>query len=110
LGRVVDDLLAPNYVNAMMPGLDLASFKAGAMGMASVIRESHADELTLIAEGDEVVARFNYQVTLNNGKVLSARLLSYFRLDNGKIVENDPMTSPDVFQEIAGLMTPPVAP
>jgi exosome complex RNA-binding protein Rrp4 len=109
LGRV-DELVAPNYVNAMMPGLDLASFKAAAMGMASVIRESHADDLTLIAEGDEVVARFNYRVTLINGTVLSARGLSYYRLDNGKIVENDPMVSPDVFQEIAGLMTPPVAP
>ncbi len=107
---VLDELLAPNYVNAMMPGLDLAGFKAAATGMASAVRESHADDLTLIAEGDEVVARFNYRVTLANAKVLSARNISYFRLDNGKIVENDPMTSPDVFQEIAGLMTPPVAP
>ena len=64
----------------------------------------------MIAEGDEVVARFNYRVTLTSGKVLSARNLSYFRLENGKIVENDPMTSPDVFQEIAALMTPPAAP
>jgi ketosteroid isomerase-like protein len=92
-----------------MPGLDLGGFKAAAMGMASVIRESHADDMTLIAEGDEVVARFTYRLTLTRGKQLSARNLSYFRLANGRIVENEPMTSPDVFAEIAALMTPPSA-
>lgn len=85
-----DELIAPNYKNTLMPGLDLAGFRAAAMGMSSVIRESHADDLTLIAEGDEVVARFNYRLTLTNGKQLSARNLSYFRLDNGKIVANEP--------------------
>jgi len=103
----VDELLAPNYVNTLMPGLDLAGFKAAALGLASVIQETRVDNLTLIAEGDEVVARFNYGVTLSNGKKLSARNLSYFRLDNGKIVENEPMSAPDLFQEIFGLMAPP---
>jgi hypothetical protein len=57
---------------------------------------------------DRLVAEvFDYRITLTSGKELSARSLSYYRLDNGKIVENEPMTSPDVFQEIAGLMTPP---
>jgi ketosteroid isomerase-like protein len=106
----VDELLAPNYVNAMMPGADLGSFRAFAMEMAKAIQESHADDLTLIAEGDEVVARFNYRITLTNGKKLSARNLTYFRLDGGKIVEDDPMMTPDLHAELAGLMTPPVGP
>ena len=105
-----DELLAPNYVNAMIPGADLASFNALAEGMAKAIQESHADDLTLIAEGNEVVARFNYRVTLANGKKLSARNLTDFRLDGGKIVEDDPMMTPDPREELAGLMTQPVGP
>jgi ketosteroid isomerase-like protein len=105
----VDELIAPNFVISLMPGVDLASFKAVAMQMSKAIHESHADDLTLIAEGDEVVARFYYRVTLANGKKLSARNLSYFRLDKGRIVENEPMTTPDVFQELAAMMTPPGA-
>jgi ketosteroid isomerase-like protein len=76
------------------------------MRLASVIQETRADNLTLIAEGNEVVTRFNYGVTRGNGKKLSARNLSYFRLDNGKIVENEPMSAPDLFQEIFALMAP----
>jgi ketosteroid isomerase-like protein len=102
-----DELLAPNYVNAMMPGLDRAGFKAAAMGLKSVIQETRVDNLTLIAEGDDVVARFDYGLTLTNGKKLSARNLTYYRLANGKIAEDEPMSTPDLFQEIAGLMAPP---
>jgi predicted SnoaL-like aldol condensation-catalyzing enzyme len=102
----VEELLAPNYQNATMPGADLASFKAGAMAMHKVIRESQVDNLTLIAEGDQVVARFNYRITFSNGKKLSARNLTYFRLENGKIAEDDPIMTPDPHDELMALMTP----
>ncbi|MGA2513210.1 MAG: nuclear transport factor 2 family protein [Candidatus Limnocylindrales bacterium] len=104
-----DELVAPNYVNSMMPGLDFAGFKAAAVQMSKAIQESHADDLTLIAEGNQVVARFIYRITLANGKKLSARNLTYFRLDKGKIVEDDPIMTLDLHAELAALMPQPVA-
>jgi hypothetical protein len=35
--------------------------------------------------------------------------LTYYSLANGKIVEDDPIQTPDLTQEFAALMPPPVA-
>jgi predicted ester cyclase len=104
----IDQLLAPNYVNAGMGNADLAGFKANLIGMAKALPERNFEIEDLIAEGDAVVARFTFAMTPSGGKKLSGRGLTYYRLDNGKIVEDDPITTPDLMKELAGLMVPPV--
>ena len=41
----------------------------------------------LVAEGDAVVARFTYAITLPAGEKITARGLTYYRLADGRIVE-----------------------
>jgi hypothetical protein len=55
-------------------------------------------------EGDAVVARFTMEATIA-GKVTSMRGLTYYGLANGRIVEDDPITTPDVMQ-LLGSQTP----
>ena len=60
----------------------------------------------LVAEGDEVVVRYTMTGKITgsimgskpSGKAFSVRGLTYYRLDNGKIVEDDPITNQDVIQ------------
>jgi predicted SnoaL-like aldol condensation-catalyzing enzyme len=105
---LVDDLLAPNYINRAMGGLDLAGFKAfltassAGPGPRMVIED-------LVAEGDAVVARFTYAITLPTGEKITARGLTYYGLADGKIVEDDPITTPDLTQLLAAQMPPPVS-
>jgi ketosteroid isomerase-like protein len=58
----------------------------------------------LVAEGDAVVARFSYAITLPTGEEISARGLTFYRLADGRIVEDDPITSPDLTQVFAAQM------
>jgi hypothetical protein len=44
--------------------------KAAAAGMSNLLQERRCDDLTLIAEGDEVVARFTYHESLSDGRNL----------------------------------------
>jgi predicted ester cyclase len=104
---VVDELLAPSYVNRGMGGTDLADFKAMLPGMEAAMPERRMEIKDLVAEGDAVVARFNYEMTLSTGKMLSARGLTYYRLADGRIVEDDPITTPDLMQAVAAEMPPP---
>jgi predicted ester cyclase len=63
----------------------------------------------LVAEGDAVVARFTYAITLPTGEKITARGLTYYGLADGKIVEDDPITTPDLTQLFAAQMPPPVS-
>ena len=54
--ELVDELLAPNYVNLAMGDADLAAFKAMVPAMASVMKDVRIDDLELVAEGDAVFA------------------------------------------------------
>ena len=58
----------------------------------------------LVAEGDAVVVRFTYAITLPNGGEVTARGLTFYRLADGRIVEDDPITSPDLTQVFAAQM------
>jgi predicted ester cyclase len=68
-----------------------------------------------VAEGDQVVARFTLTGTVTgsvmgskpSGKAFSVRGLTYYRLSNGKIVEDDPITNQDMIQLLG--VTLPVA-
>jgi len=109
---VADEVLAPNYVNRTT-GADLAAFKGFLTGMQSALSDVKLDIADLVAEGDSVVARWKMEATHTGslmgepptGKKVSARGLTYYRLDNGRIVEDDPMSTPDLLQEL-GIQIP----
>ena len=105
----LDELLAPNYHNPMMGGIDRAGFKALLPAMRTVISDMRFDIEDLVAEGDAVVARFTSTITLATGKKIETRGMTYYRLADGKIVEDDPIETPDPTPELAALMTPPTA-
>ena len=96
---LVDEILAPDYVNTTMGNVDRTAFKAmlGALksaGMTFSIKE-------LVAEGDSVVARFTVTISPAGDKK-TAKGLTYYRLVNGKIAVDEPLSSPD----LAGLLAP----
>jgi hypothetical protein len=43
--------------------------------------------------------------TLASGKKVSARVITYYRLANGKIVEDEPISTPPL-NEVLGMMQP----
>jgi len=53
-----------------------------------------------------VVARYTSEMRDADGKAVSMRGLTYYRLRDGKIVEDDPITTPDLAQELAPLLAP----
>ena len=104
----IDELLAPSYVNRAF-GVDLAGFKGMLTGLAAALPERRFDIEELIAEGNAVVARYTSEMRLPGGETISVRGLTYYRLADGKIVEDDPLTSPDLTQQLAPLLAPATA-
>jgi predicted ester cyclase len=100
---VVDELLAPDYMNRAM-GTDLAAFKGMLTGLAAALPSRRFDLEDMVAEGDAVVARFTAEMTDATGKTISMRGLTYYRLADGRIVEDDPITTPDLAQALGDLM------
>jgi ketosteroid isomerase-like protein len=105
---LVDDLLGANYVNIGMGGMDRAAFKAW-LAANSAGPGGQMEIRDLVAEGDAVVARFSYAITLPDGQKIEARGLTYYRLADGRIVEDDPITSPDLTQVFSAQMPQPVS-
>jgi predicted ester cyclase len=105
---LVDDLLAANYVNRGMGGVDRAAFKAF-LTVASAGPGGRMEIKDLVAEGDAVVARFTYEITLPTGEQVTARGLTYYGLADGRIVEDDPITTPDLTQVFADQMPAPAS-
>jgi predicted SnoaL-like aldol condensation-catalyzing enzyme len=104
----VDELLAPSYVNRAF-GVDLPAFKEMLAGLVAALPERHFDVEELIAEADAVVARFTVEMRDAGGKTVSVRGLTYYRLSDGRIVEDDPITTPDIVGELAPLLAPATA-
>jgi predicted ester cyclase len=112
---VIDQLCAPNYVNRMT-GQGIDSFKQIAGAMKSAISDYHLTIENLVGEGDDVVLRFTMTGTVTgsimgskpSGKSFSVRGITYYRLHNGKIVEDDPITNQDVMQ-LLGVKLPVAA-
>ena len=104
---LLDELLAPNYVNPSMGVTNRAGFKSAVSGLkaAMPVREFKVEDL--VAEGNSVVFRGTLNTTLASGKKVSARVITYYRLAKGKIVEDDPMSVPDLNQLMGGMMPPP---
>jgi predicted ester cyclase len=109
---LADEVLAPNYVNRLT-GADLAAFKGFLTGMSTALSDVRFEIDDLVAEGDAVVARWKMEATHTGslmgetptGKRVSSRGLTYYRLVNGQIVEDDPMSSPDLLQAL-GIQLP----
>jgi ketosteroid isomerase-like protein len=60
----------------------------------------------VIAEGDSVVFRGNVNFTLASGKKVSVRVITYYRLADGKIVEDEPISRPPLTEVLGGMMPP----
>jgi predicted ester cyclase len=109
---LADEVLAPNYVNRLT-GADLAAFKGFLTGMSTALGDVRFEIDDLVAEGDAVVARWTMEATHTGslmgetptGKRISSRGLTYYRLVNGQIVEDEPMSSPDLLQAL-GIQLP----
>jgi predicted ester cyclase len=109
---LLDQICAPNYVNRLT-GQGIDSFKQISSLMKSAIPDYHLTIENLVAEGDQVVARFTMTGTITgsvmgskpSGKAISVRGLTYYRLSNGKIVEDDPITNQDLMQ-LLGITVP----
>jgi predicted SnoaL-like aldol condensation-catalyzing enzyme len=104
----IDEFLAPSYVNRAF-GVDLAGFKGMLPGLAAVLPERQFDIEELIAEGNAVVARYTSVLRDRNGRTISVRGLTYYRLTDGKIVEDDPVTTPELTAELGPLLAPATA-
>ena len=104
--ELVDDLLGEGYVNRGMGDMDRAGFKAW-LNVASAGPGGRTEIDELVAEGDAVVARFTYAITLPDGQEVTARGLAYYRLADGRIVEDEAMTTPDLRQVFAAQMPSP---
>jgi predicted ester cyclase len=82
-------------------------------GMSNAFSDMQIDIDDLIAEGDVVVARWKMDLTHSGslmgepptGKRISSRGLTYYRLVNGQIVEDDPLSTPDLLQSL-GIQMP----
>jgi predicted SnoaL-like aldol condensation-catalyzing enzyme len=104
----IDELLAPGYRNRALD-VDLAAFKAMLPGLAAALPERSFDIEELIAEGDAVVARYTSEMRDAGGKTISVRGMTYYRLTDGKIVEDDPVTTPDLAAALGALLAPATA-
>ena len=103
------DLLASNYANVLYGTTDLEGFTAGFSVLSAALPKRQFNIEGLVAEGDAVVARWRAELTHASGQTLPVRGLTYYRLAAGKIVEDDPFTTPDLMQEVGKLAPLPVS-
>jgi predicted SnoaL-like aldol condensation-catalyzing enzyme len=103
---LIDELLAPNYVNPSMGVTNRTGFKAVISDLKASAPARDFEIADVIAEGDSVAFRGNMNVTLASGKKVSARVITYYRLVNGKIMEDEPISTPPLTELLAGMMPP----
>jgi hypothetical protein len=105
---LVDDLLAANYVNRGMGGLDRAGFKAFLTAASAGPRESDGNP----GPGRRRGCRGRPLQVCDRpptGEKITARGLTYYRLADSRIVEDDPITTPDLTQVFADQMPKPAS-
>ena len=74
--------------------------------MVGLLRANDFEIEDLVAEGDAVVARFTWAYTFASGEKIAGRGLTYYGLANGRITEDDPITTPDLMQTLGPLLAP----
>ena len=104
---VADEVLAPGYVNLAFEGGDIAGLKAMSTAVYAAVGEGRIGSLELVAEGDAVVARFDYGITLRDGSERTSRVLTYFHLTGERIDVDDVMMVPDLHDVLGPLLAPP---
>jgi predicted SnoaL-like aldol condensation-catalyzing enzyme len=104
----IDELVAPGYVNRAF-GVGLEAFKGMLAGLSAALPDRWFDIRDLVAEGDTVVARYTAEMRDGSGNTISFRGLTFYRLTGSKIVEDDPITTPDLAQELGPLLGSPPA-
>jgi predicted SnoaL-like aldol condensation-catalyzing enzyme len=103
----IDEVLGPSYVNRAI-GADLEAFKRFLPEITALpVRRLNIENL--VAEGDAVVARFTMEMGNAAGETVSARGLTYYRLADAKIVEDEPITTPDLVQGLSKLLPAPAS-
>ena len=103
---LIDELLAPDYVNPSMGVTNRAGFKDVISGLNASAPARDFEILNIVAEGDSVVFRGIMNFTLASGKKASARVLTYYRVVNGKIVEDEPISTPPLTELLSSMMPP----
>ena len=100
-GDIVDELFAPDYVNHLVPG-----GREGFKQFFAMMRSAYPDLKTnykierLMAEGDYVMMRASARIS-NDGKEATGSGLGEYRLVNGKIVEDWPLSgAAELLQQI----------
>lgn len=103
---LVDELFAPDYVNHLVPG-GREGFKQFFAMLHSAFPNLKWDFSIerLIAEGDYVVGRATMHVT-NAGKEATGSGLAEFRVANGKIVEDWPVSNVAELMQQVGVALP----
>jgi predicted SnoaL-like aldol condensation-catalyzing enzyme len=104
----VDELVAPNYLNRAF-GAGPDAFKTVIAGLAAALPERRIDIEDMVAEGDAVVIRYSATMADRGGKPVTFRGLTFYRLTGGRIVEDDPITTPELARELGPLLGEPVA-
>src|SRR5512139_3679592 len=104
-GRIdrADDLLAPGYTNRAFD-VDLEGFKGMLGGLADALPDRRFEIEDMVGDGDAVVARYTAEMRDKSGQTITFRGLTFYRLAEGRIVEDDPITTPDLAQELGPLM------
>jgi predicted SnoaL-like aldol condensation-catalyzing enzyme len=103
---LIDELLAPDYVNPSMGVTNRIGFKAVISGLKASAPTRDFEIANVVAEDDSVVFRGKMNVSLASGKKVSARVITYYRLVNGKIVEDEPISTPPLTELLADMMPP----
>jgi predicted SnoaL-like aldol condensation-catalyzing enzyme len=103
---LVDELFAPDYVNHLVPG-GREGFKQFFPMLHSAYPDLkwHFNVERLMAEGDYVMGRATMHVT-NGGKEATGSGLAEFRVVNGKIVEDWPISEVAALLQQVGVTLP----
>ena len=116
---LLDELLAPEYINHTLAAPDLPPGPDGVKEVVSMFRSAMPDLRVviedMIAEGDKVVTRYALEGThrgelfgvLPTGKHLSIKSMTVERLSEGKIVEHWRVTDElDMMRQLGAIGVP----
>ena len=103
---LVDELFAPDYTNHMVPG-GIEGFKQFFSMMQSAYPDLKIEYKIerLMAEGDYVMMRASMHIS-NAGKEATGSGLGEYRLANGKIVEDWPLSGAAELLQQVGVALP----
>lgn len=84
-----DDVVSPDFVDLRhRTGDDATVFKDAIATAIATLTDQHFEELEMVADRDTVFALVDYTVTLPDGSSRTDQGLLFYRLKDGKIIEN----------------------